>query len=285
MGTYVEDVLTGQPRIVSPARAKRLGPRPEGCPFCVGNEEQTPPEIDRVESAEGVWAARVVPNLFPLSDAHEVIIMTSRHVTTVRELDEREWARAIMLWLRRLDAHRARQDTHYAHLFINDGRAAGASLDHTHSQLVVVPRSAATASLTRNVVDAATCAACQLVGGEGGSVVWSSDDFVLVASPTPRISEGLLLLPRRHEVVPFGPSLDTLPAAMWAAVHAVPEADFNCWIVCDTTVEAHWYVEFAPRTSIQAGVELGLGIGVSIVDASEAAARAQERLAAATASR
>ena len=42
---FQQDLFTGQLRIVAPNRANRLGPRPDGCPFCAGNEEQTPPEI------------------------------------------------------------------------------------------------------------------------------------------------------------------------------------------------------------------------------------------------
>jgi Periplasmic component of the Tol biopolymer transport system len=39
---------------------------PEGCPFCPGREERTPPEIYRSGGSEdGPWTVRVVPNKFP----------------------------------------------------------------------------------------------------------------------------------------------------------------------------------------------------------------------------
>src|SRR5687768_880209 len=118
---YLDDALTGQPRILAPGRAKRLGPRPEGCPFCPGNEEHTPPELDRVVDLESsAWQARAVPNLFPLADAHEVLIMSSRHVTTVRDLTDDEWLHALELWERRIAAHAPRAEDHYTHIFVND---------------------------------------------------------------------------------------------------------------------------------------------------------------------
>jgi len=73
------DQLSGLPTILAPGRAERpegfvtraSEPRgPNGCPFCEGREERTPPEVYATrpggEKADaGGWTTRVVPNLYP----------------------------------------------------------------------------------------------------------------------------------------------------------------------------------------------------------------------------
>jgi len=36
------------------------------CPFCRGQEEETPPEILRLNAPDGNWRLRVVPNRYPM---------------------------------------------------------------------------------------------------------------------------------------------------------------------------------------------------------------------------
>ena len=75
------DQLTGLRTILAPARSERPldwdppaeptgGPLPRGCPFCEGNEGETPPEAwaDRPGGGgadSGGWRVRAVPNLYP----------------------------------------------------------------------------------------------------------------------------------------------------------------------------------------------------------------------------
>jgi UDPglucose--hexose-1-phosphate uridylyltransferase len=277
---FVDDEITGQLRIVAPNRAKRLGPRPEGCPFCLGNEEHTPPEVDRLhgETSGDPWLARTVPNLFPLSDVHEVIIPTSRHALSLRELDDTEWLSLARMWQQRLAAHADTDDSRYSHLFVNDGKAAGASLPHTHAQLVSVPRVAQVEQLTEHVRDPASCAACAAVKRGGALVVAEPDGFVLYAHPSPRTGGGLMLVAREHATDATSIDSAQLAQALQVAVQALPEGDFNCWLVHDPKRAAHVYTEFVPRTAIPAGVEMALGAGVSILDPEAVAEASRERL-------
>ncbi|HEX6752719.1 MAG TPA: DUF4921 family protein [Solirubrobacterales bacterium] len=73
------DQLTGLPAILAPGRADRPDsfslpksePRgSEGCPFCEGHEDRTPPEVFATRGEDGAadtpgWTTRVVPNLYP----------------------------------------------------------------------------------------------------------------------------------------------------------------------------------------------------------------------------
>lgn len=132
----------------------------ESCPFCTGNEAQTPPEVDAVRpdgSAPDTpgWRARIVPNLYPAFSPdepggdwagallhqhrgargrHEVAIHSPDHVGSLARLSPEALATALGLWQRRLDAHRDEGWTSTV-LAVNEGREAGASLAHPHAQL------------------------------------------------------------------------------------------------------------------------------------------------------
>jgi UDPglucose--hexose-1-phosphate uridylyltransferase len=137
--------------------------KPEPCPFCEGNEFMTPPEIfaqrpDGSYPNERGWETRVVPNLFKTVQletppnhhfglfeywegfgAHEVIIDTPRHTVSMCEWGESD----AISWLKTL-SHRVgdlRRDHRFAYisLFKNEGKNAGASMSHSHTQLIALP--------------------------------------------------------------------------------------------------------------------------------------------------
>src|SRR5205823_4498357 len=128
---------------IAPARAKRPGaaraqldpPTEEElaqCPFCAGREDRTPPETLRIGDP---WRVRVVPNLYPAFERQEVVVHTPRHARTVGELSDEELADVAEGWGKR----RSAVTSGYLHALVNEGREAGSSLPHTHSQLVWLP--------------------------------------------------------------------------------------------------------------------------------------------------
>lgn len=96
----------------------------ESCPFCGGREDRTPPETLRI--GDGPWRVRVVPNLYPAFERQEVVIHSPEHVRTFADLDEAQLEAVAEAWTARA-ADLA---------FVNEGRLAGASLPHSHSQLL-----------------------------------------------------------------------------------------------------------------------------------------------------
>src|SRR5205814_6292164 len=97
MRQLLVDELTGDRVILAPARALRpdtfrvqAEPLPASvasCPFCTGNEHDTPPEVARRGAGEPDtpgWTLRVVPNKYPIvgegvAGAHEVVIFSPAH--------------------------------------------------------------------------------------------------------------------------------------------------------------------------------------------------------------
>src|SRR5690242_20073323 len=95
----------------------------------------TPPQT-LVLPEHGGWRVRVVPNLYPALERQEVVVQSRDHARSVAELDDSQLELTAEAWQRR----RADEPGGYLHASINEGRAAGASLAHTHSQLVWLPR-------------------------------------------------------------------------------------------------------------------------------------------------
>ncbi|MBU1667326.1 UTP--glucose-1-phosphate uridylyltransferase [bacterium] len=135
----------------------------EHCPFCEGNEALTPHEIFAIRDNDSVanekgWQTRVVPNLYKALQietphqhhygafeywkgfgAHEVIIDTPKHHTSMTQWSEKE----VIFWLKTLSSRVAdlRRDHRIAHisLFKNEGIEAGATQTHAHTQLIGLP--------------------------------------------------------------------------------------------------------------------------------------------------
>ncbi len=278
----VHDQITGLPRLVAPARSKRLGPRPDGCPFCAGNEGHTPAEIERVSTDAGGWSSRSVPNLFPLVPGHEVLITTPRHVTSVRELTVEEWVSALQLWSARHAHHTASAAAdELVHLFINDGKAAGASIPHSHAQLLTMPATAMGSALSDRAVENTTdgcsvCAAASTI--DPTLIVWQTEALMIFASPTPRTGGSLILCPRTHTTTIADSGHEQVAQAMQRAWTALDDGDANAWLVQRPQLGSHWYIELVPRGPQLAGVELALGYGIAPWPAEETAERARERI-------
>ena len=189
------DQLTGSRVILAPGRSDRpegmSAPRrevrgSEGCPFCEGHEDKTPPEVWADRPGGGAadspgWRVRAVPNLYPALapaadgegpgepggraggkaagsfagradplqasvrgveadlfgswpalGAHEVIISAPEHHGSLADLGAEQLAATLAAWRTRIAAH---SDAAYTQLIVNEGLAAGASLEHSHAQL------------------------------------------------------------------------------------------------------------------------------------------------------
>jgi len=159
-----ESVLVASERGLRPRKEEERVPHDDrehvdSCPFCKGNEDKTPPTITAVPD-ETNWAIRVVQNLFPVlgteSDQtnisfglqqvmdgyghHEVIIDHYRHGIEVHEMSEQHLATLLGLYRRRMDElYSSDERIRYVLVFKNFGPAAGASIKHTHSQLIAMP--------------------------------------------------------------------------------------------------------------------------------------------------
>lgn len=159
-----ESVLVATARSMRPRKAEEPAPRDtrrhvDTCPFCRGNEEQTPPQIARFPDGDD-WDMRIVENLYPvLGDErsqsafvyglqqaidgygrHEVIVDHHQHGIAVHEMSQAHLAALFNVYQQRMaDLYQMDERLKYVLVFKNFGPAAGASMAHTHSQIIATP--------------------------------------------------------------------------------------------------------------------------------------------------
>ena len=244
--------------MIAPSRGLRPGAGEpvrdelESCPFCAGREDRTPPETLRLGDP---WRVRVVPNLYPALERQEVVVHTPEHLRSVAELSNEQLELVAEAWQRR-----ASDVPGYVHAFVNEGREAGSSLPHTHSQLAwfssppPVPVAESGLSL------------------DGGSVL-EHGGLVVQCPRVSRVPYELVIAPAEPE--PHALRSDLLGAALALLgeavrrIHAVAGVvPLNAWLH-DTE---HWHLEVFPRTTVLAGLELGAGVYLNSMPPERAAA-------------
>jgi UDPglucose--hexose-1-phosphate uridylyltransferase len=273
--------------VIAPGRARRPGaflgaieePTPEEletCPFCEGREDRTPPETLALPDAQNRepntpgWTVRVVPNLYPAVERQEVVVHSPRHVRTFAELSDAELESVAEAWRRRMAAA-ADEGFAYVHAMVNEGRFAGASLAHSHSQLVWLREPAPAVQRERS---ANGCPVCELLAAEPLHVA-GRGDLAAIAHPAGRGPFELLLAPRAHNSDP----VDDLPRLLWLLRDVIGRlrsveghAPWNAWL----HLGPHWHLEVLPRVTVFAGLELGAEIYVNVVAPESAAAALRE---------
>lgn len=261
--------ITGEPVICAPLRAERpdtyarlRNEEPPtarfdpGCPFCPGNEGETPPEIARVGDP---WRVRVFPNKYPFAIHHEVVVESPAHDARFSTI---VWAADVVDTFRaRHREFSGRAGTRQVVLFKNHGPMAGASLRHVHSQIAgidfVPPR-------VENELRAFASGPCPICGRRATVSGETSQFLALTPDATPFPGQ-ILLAPKRH--VPTFAALtddescelgDLLRSATAAAEQT---SSSHNWLFLDfpAASHGHFYVEVVPRTSPVAGFELATG--------------------------
>jgi UDPglucose--hexose-1-phosphate uridylyltransferase len=271
------------------------------CPFCPGNEAQLPGIIAETPGpAPPGWRVRVVPNKYPALapdaplgplipgphvalggyGAHEVVIDHPRHSADPAAMDDAELEAMIQAYQQRFIALGDRPGIDTVVLFRNHGAASGASLAHSHAQLVALglatPKVRALAEWGRQqyAVDGRcpTCAEVELETESGERVVEETGHFVaLVPFAAERPSE-LWLIPRRHqpsfadatesELHDFGRLLRRSLQRLQAVHGALA---YNCVVDSADTVHRgapylHWRLRIMPNLVSWGGFELETGI-------------------------
>lgn len=286
------------------------------CPFCEGNEDKTPPEIMAYRDNGAIpdtsgWRVRVVPNKFPALQAegeylkceegiyemmngigaHEVIIESPRHIQSLTSLDNGNVEEVLLCYRDRLVDLKSDKRFVYGLLFKNVGFSAGASLEHTHSQLIVTP--IVPPLVANEIANAKTfhqhrerCLFCDMIQQEietDKRIVFSTDHFVVFAPYASRFPFEIWILPKKHEsnfenlqgaeAKELAHVLKSVLAKLEATLDFPPynyiihSAPFNV-----TELDYfHWHIEIIPRLTNIAGFEWGTGFYINPTPPEESA--------------
>ena len=325
MAELRRDPITGRWAILAPEQTRR--PRdftppastpqdPAACPFCEGREQIAGKELlswrqDGSSSNAPGWDVRVVPNREPalrvesgLGDpidglfqrygnlgAHEIIIETPRHEATWATLTPEQISHVLWAWRERI--RDLKRDVRLKSFVVvkNHGAAAGAKLDHAHSQLFAYPFAPPALDLElmsakRHYVNAERCVFCQLIAHEKEMnqrvIVWDADT-IAVAPFAPRAAFETWVVPQAHASY-FEDASDALLLAVATRLHdlvrrldvTLMKPPFNLVLHTapmgeDARKSFHWHLEIVPRLGAVSGVEWGTGVYINQVPPEEAA--------------
>jgi UDPglucose--hexose-1-phosphate uridylyltransferase len=285
-------------------------------PFATGNEDKTPPEIAAFRDAgthpnKPGWRVRVVPNKFPALQvegtlsprgdgvydrmqgvgAHEVIIDTPKTVRSFTALPDP--AVQEMLWMYRdrlIDLRRDRR-LKYGMVFKNVGQAAGATMYHSHSQLIVTP------IVPKNIqqkIDACEefrsfrgrCLVCDIVAQEveqKSRVVLDTGLFLSFEPYAPRTPFETWIFPKNHETHFEDIQQQACEEFAFILKRTIQRIEkglgpvaynymlFTAPFDVGGLPHYHWHLEIIPRMTKQAGFEWGTGFYINPVPPEEAA--------------
>jgi UDPglucose--hexose-1-phosphate uridylyltransferase len=285
------------------------------CPFCPGHEDMTPPEILAFRANGSApnttgWDLRVVPNKFPalqvegtldregegLFDrmngigAHEVIIEHPDHARTLAMMTEPEIERLLWAFRDRILDLKRDQRFRYILVFKNHGAAAGASLEHSHSQLIALP---IVPDFVREELEGARrhfkakerCVFCDIIRQEIAGerrVIQEDPDIVALSPYAPRFPFETWILPRRHgarfEEAPrheYEGLARMLKSVLGRMNRALESPAYNLIIhsspfTGESTEYYHWHVELMPKLTRTAGFEWGTGFYINPTSPEEA---------------
>lgn len=277
-------------RPIAPPTA-REGTGQTHCPFCPGNESETPPELFAIRDGSG-WTVRVVPNRYPAVQSaapafgfHEVLIESARHLISPVELGDGDRANLFRVYRERLKHHATDPRIQSVSIFKNVGAQAGASLDHLHSQLVALPF--VPDHLSARVRRGDPCPICTMLT-ESERIVGETEHFVAACPFAPRFPYEAWIVPKRHvpryESTPddeITELADMTHRLLCAYDYSLNRPAFN-WILHSAPrgheQGFHWTLELFPRLSRVAGFEWATGVFINDVVPEGAAAILRDKL-------
>lgn len=323
MSELRKDPIVDRWVIIAPERARRPADLPRWaeptpmavCPFCPGHEGKTPPELyarrnDGRRDAPG-WSLRVFPNKYPALmieggldpeghgvfdrmngvGAHEVVVETPNHDKRLADLSMDEVEAVVTAYRdRMLDLKR---DTRfrYVMVFKNEGASAGATLEHSHSQLIALP------TVPKNVSDEMRgalnyyrykerCVFCDIVRQEQSErvrLIYENSEFLVISPYASRGPFETWVLPRRHRASfehghrgELSALADALGVTLRKLRRALDNAPYNYMLHSspfrdEGNPHYHWHIEIMPTLGKVAGFEWGSGFYINTTPPEEAA--------------
>lgn len=293
------------------------------CPFCARNEHDCAPEIFRIPTQydSDSWKIRVVQNLYPAllrpanpdlnpnpdsnpnpnlnsnspySDCvlsgigfHEVVIETPDHALRLSDLSPTDIASVFLA-----HKHRIEQLDNgfikYIQVFKNHGASAGASLSHSHSQLMGLPFipptvSARLDSMKEHFSRTGKCGLCEIRAEE--ILVNESAHFFSIVPFAASYPFEIWVIPRVHS--PYFHELDDekaidlgglLKVMLMKLSQQLNDPPFNFMIhtspfqvTAANLSYAHWFVQIVPQLTGIGGFEMGSGCYINPVFPEDAA--------------
>ncbi len=308
MSEFRKDTLHNKWTLIVPTRGKRPHAfsyeeteeekkDKKDCPFCEGNEKMTPPEADSFRDKGKPdtpgWSIRVFPNKYPALNKeikisgvadktpsliegygfHEVIVETPEHSKDIYSMNQDEIILILKMYRKRYKILKEKKNIKSVFIFKNHGREAGASLSHSHSQILALPIVPPFIEEEVGVIKKTTsCIYCHLLEEAlaNNRVLLENRGFVVIAPYASEYPYQLLILPREHQ--PFFEEVNDKQLIMLTDVikgvferykKLLGEIPFNYFFNTPFVKKGHWNIQIMPKLITPAGFEKGTGISIN----------------------
>jgi UDPglucose--hexose-1-phosphate uridylyltransferase len=303
-----------------PVPARQAGP----CVFCAGQENLDPTEIFAIRhngtsrNTPG-WQVRVLPNKFPVLriegklvregigmfdlmsgvGAHEVIVETPDHQIELADLPEPHIANVLRAYRERMADLGGDDRFKYVLIFKNQGYLAGATMPHSHSQLIATPVTPKRvkeelAGAQRYYEFKRRCVICDIIKQETrlttDRLVFENHTFVVLSPFAARVPYETWIVPKQHNCeylsiseVEYAGLAEALKVNLLKLRTALKDPPLNYLIHTAPFRRArpgywqtiqfdyHWHLEVIPRLTRPAGFEEGSGFYINPIMPEEAA--------------
>ncbi|PIA54010.1 hypothetical protein AQUCO_00900528v1 [Aquilegia coerulea] len=284
------------------------------CPFCIGHEHECAPEIFRISSnTNSDWKIRVIENLFPALSRdeeliqntnlnpnpsfltcisgfgfHDVVIENPVHSVLLSDQSDSDVGDVLLAYKKRVLQLMCNESIKYVQVFKNHGASAGASMSHSHSQIMGLPIVPATVSIRLDSMkgcfeETGKCSLCQVQCEE--LLINESKHFVSVVPFAASFPFEIWIVPRYHsshfheldddKAVDLGGILKLMLLKLSRQLNDPP---FNFMIhTSPFMVESsqlpysHWFLQIVPQLSGIGGFEIGSGCYINPVFPEDAA--------------
>nr|XP_043612362.1 ADP-glucose phosphorylase [Erigeron canadensis] len=323
-----KDTINNRFVILSPARSRRPSDfksksKPESsngsssnnatCPFCAGNEHQCAPEIFRSpEDSSSDWKVRVIENLYPALSRdieakaddcdqmkegnfirtgfgfHDVVIESPVHSVHLPDLSEEGVGGVLLAYKKRLLQLFDVDSISYVQVFKNYGASAGASMSHSHSQILALPVIPTTTSTRLDSMkmyhhQTGKCILCDIQADN--LLIDKSTHFMSIAPFASSFAFETWIVPLYHsshyheihedKAMDLGGLLKLTLQKLSLQLNDPP---YNLMIHTSplrvTSLQlpyAHWYIQIVPQLSTVGGFEMGTGCYINPVFPEDAA--------------
>jgi len=273
---------------------------PKDCPFCAGKEHLTPSETGRVEKIRGKWLVRWMPNKYSTLEPKNLnktiskepffksyapyglqeVIVDTPDKRQMADLSTEHLSIILKTYNYRIEELSKTKGIQYVLVFKNKGKEAGASIVHSHSQVIATRK--IPASINEEIAafnQYKDCPYCEIIKAEqaGPRKVFENESFLAFIPYAPRFNYEIWLFPKAHMK-----KLDelreeqyfTLAQMLQKIIRKLNEIKAPyCFYIQYGILgkDFHWHIEVLPRLNIRAGFELSGGDSIISISPEEAA--------------
>ena len=314
MSELRRELVTGEWVIIAEDRDKRPyhfsgNDEEKKCPFCPGNEDMSEEEILRIGD-NSKWQLRVIPNKFPVVcpgeqsnvenlyrfsscegvGHHELVVETDEHDTPLHKLDNEKVYNVFNAYRIRMKRLISYNQIKYVQIFKNHGQNAGASLPHSHSQIITLPF--IPPRVEKELLESEkyyknnkNCVFCDIIKKETQTkerLLCENEKFISVINFAPRFAYETWIIPLKHnnryhladdETLKFFVSIFIKTMKMLCAV--LGEFPYNLVLHTGPSDASqnyyHWHLEIIPRVTYHAGFEISTGAYINDISPEEVA--------------